>query len=53
MDYIVIQSATVKSLVAEVNKAIKEGYKPIGGIMAEYTGYINSPKYFQSMVKDK
>lgn len=52
MKYIVIASKNIKALVSDVNKALKEGYKPLGNISVEYTGYLNSPNFYQAMIKD-
>ena len=52
MDYFIITGKNMNWVIAEVNKAIVEGYIPLGNITVEYTGYINNPNFYQSMIKD-
>lgn len=45
-DYIVIERQDVLGLVTEVNRRIKAGFRPLGGVGHSMCGYI------QAMIKD-
>ena len=45
-DYIVIERPYLLDLVTEVNRRIKAGYRPLGGVSHTVYGYI------QAMIKD-
>lgn len=51
MNYIVITSGNITSLIVEVNKALSKGYILVGGISTSFNGYINSVEYLQAMLK--
>jgi len=51
MDYIVIKSPNMLSLIREVNKALADGYSLAGGIATAYNGYMGSVEYLQAMIK--
>ena len=44
MEYDIAQGKTRKSLVDKVNKAIQEGWKPIGGVMYDFEDTATSSK---------
>ncbi len=49
MEYIVLKSTKIEGIVEIVNKYIKEGWKPQGGICESGTeGYL----FFQAMTKE-
>ena len=60
MEYDVIEADHLKELISDVNNKIKEGYKPIGGIMIVSdnvnkcdSNYIGSGYIFsQAMIKE-
>lgn len=51
MDYMVIESNTLRSLVIDVNKAIGEGYKPIGNVSC-MVDYYRKETYIQALIKE-
>ena len=51
MEYIVIKSNSIQGLINEVNKSIIEGFNPLGSLSVVYTGYTNSPIFYQAMTK--
>ena len=51
MEYIIVSSKDIQSLINMVNKKMDDGYTPLGNITAEYNGYIANTNYHQAMVK--
>ncbi len=58
MKYKIIEGDSIVDIVEKVNKSIKEGWKPLGGIVAdiEVNGDVSevytTGQYLQSMVKE-
>ncbi len=52
LEYIVCLSDKLVGLVQEVNKAIKVGWEPIGGVMAIRSDEYAYTKFYQAMVKE-
>ena len=44
MEYDIAQGKTRKLLVEQVNNAIKEGWKPIGGVMYDFEDTLSSTR---------
>jgi Domain of unknown function (DUF1737) len=47
MEYTVVRTESASSLAKEVNKLIKDGWKPLGGITVSPGGH-----YLQAMIKE-
>jgi hypothetical protein len=52
MEYFIIRSDKMWSLSDEVNKSIKEGCKPQGGVAVLYDSRTDEVLYIQAMVFD-
>jgi hypothetical protein len=52
IEYIVCLSDKLVGLVQEVNKAIKVGWEPIGGVMAIRSDQYSYTKFYQAMIKE-
>jgi len=48
MEYSVIQESELQNLIDDVNKAIKEGWEPLGGICSDS----NHHGYAQAMIRE-
>ena len=48
MEYDIAQGKTRKLLVEQVNKAIQDGWKPIGGVMYDFEDIATSSKGYES-----
>jgi hypothetical protein len=52
MEYDIIRNeSSVYGLIFEVNKRIKDGWEPQGGICIEYSNEFRIKCYYQAMIK--
>lgn len=48
MEYTVIEDFELEQLIKHVNEHIKEGWKPLGGVVVSQGGVVD--KYIQAMI---
>jgi len=55
MKYIVCTSNTIDEFIERVNGKIKNGYKPVGGMVTGcfHAGPVSSSEYYQAMIKEE
>ena len=53
MDYIVIKESSLNYLVQEVNKAIANGYQPVGGVCFGFSSQNGHIDYVQALIRQK
>ena len=53
MEYVIVQHLDVESLIKEVNRLIKEGYEPQGGLSTSVgvNGVSSNVLYTQALIK--
>jgi len=50
-NYIIVADVTHISLQNEVNRKIKEGYHPFGDLLVMFNSNMDTPNFYQPMIK--
>ncbi len=50
-EYTVLESIQTSELVRLVNKAIRDGWQPLGGMAGTTSSPVGSPRFYQAMGK--